>query len=59
MNESIPPIASSIPTGTIGRGPTLISSTRVVRLAARTIATTIGRNASPVSTGEKPRVCCM
>src|SRR5215831_15963812 len=51
-SQAAPPEAASIPDATSGLGPTLGISTIVARLAATTRPALIGRNATPVTSGE-------
>ena len=55
----MPTAASSIPRVTRGLGPNRGISTMLDRFEEVMIIATMGRKASPVVTGEKPRVCCM
>ncbi len=55
----MPPAASSMPTVTSGLGPNRGISTMLDRFDAIMIIATMGRKASPVTTGEKPSVSCM
>jgi hypothetical protein len=47
----------SIPDATSGRGPNLGISTIVARLEVAAEPALIGRNATPVTSGEYPSVC--
>ena len=51
-SHAAPPAAASIPDATSGLGPTLGMSTIVDRLDARMRPPLIGRNATPVTSGE-------
>ena len=55
----MPTAASSMPSVTSGLGPTRGISTMLDRFEKVMIIATMGRKATPVITGEKPRVCCM
>ena len=51
--------ASSIPVGASGLGPVRGISTMLEVTEDAMRQATIGRNATPVIAGLKPRVCCM
>jgi hypothetical protein len=51
------PIAIPLMTG--GRAPVRCSTRVCTVVAVITIMPVIGRNPSPVRSGEKPRLCCM
>ena len=54
----MPRAAIAMPAGISGRGP-VRGSTRVLTIATvGAIEKLIGRNASPVSSGDMPFVCC-
>ena len=57
-SQTAPPAAASIPPATSGLGPTRGISTMVARLEARAEPALNGRNATPVTSGEYPSVCC-
>ncbi len=48
----MPQAPNSMPTGTIGRAPNLGTSVLVALTEVRIMTRTIGRKATPVSTGE-------
>ncbi len=52
----MPTAARRHPAATTGRGPVLGSSTAPENTAPTMISPTIGRNATPVRTGENPSV---
>ncbi len=57
-SHAVPPAAASIPRATSGLGPVRGMSTIVDRLAAWMRPALAGRNATPVTSGEYPSVCC-
>ena len=59
VSQTMPAAASSRPAETIGLGPMRGISTMLETLDDIAMQTTIGRNATPVMTGEYPRVPCM
>ena len=59
VSQNCATASDSMPTITIGRGPILGSSTMLDTFAETAMQATIGRNASPLTTGEYPRDTCM
>ena len=57
-SQAIAPAWASIPDATTGLGPTLGMTTMVARLEASAVPAANGMDATPVTSGEYPRVCC-
>ena len=58
VSQIIAPTASAMPSGTSGFGPNLGASAFCVTIEEKIMQATIGRNATPVCTGENARICC-